>query len=180
MKKTIAVFIAALLALALFACGDNKPTTTNPTTTQPGGMPTQSELYFAPGGVRLEIGAPPAPALEALEAALGAPLSELERPSCALKAKDINYVYDGFVLTVTYPEQGEDYISGIELSNDKYAIPGGVTIGSAAEALFAAYGTDYEEENGHYYFKKGMSILHVAIANGKLAQIAFEYDWKNA
>ncbi|MCL2494204.1 MAG: hypothetical protein FWE98_00935 [Oscillospiraceae bacterium] len=179
MKKTIAFFIAALLALALSACGDNKPTTTSPTT-QSGGKPAQSELYFAPKGVRMEIGAPPAPALEALEAALGAPLDELECKSCAQKAKDINYNYDGFALTVTYPEQGEDYISGIDLSNDKYSIPGGITIGSTAEALFAAYGTDYEEENGHYYFKKGMSILHVAVANGKLSLIAFEYDWDNA
>jgi len=179
MKKTIAFIIAALLALALFACGDNKPTTTSPTT-QSGGTPTQSEIYFAPGGVRLEIGAPPAPALEALEAALGAPLDTFESESCALKAKDINYRYDGFVLTVTYPEQGEDYISGIDLSNDKYTVPGGVTIGSTEQALFADWGTDYEEKNGHYYFKKGMSVLHVAIANGKLAQITLEYDWKNA
>jgi len=179
MKKIIALILTCMLALALFACGGEKPTPTGNTPTQSdpgtnGGGAAQTEIYFAPKGVRMEIGAPPAPALEALKAAIGEPLSELPCKSCALKAMDTDYNYDGFTVTVTYPEQGDDYITTIKLSNDKYTIPGSITIGSAAEDVFAAYGTDYRENNGHYYYTKGPAVLHIYIANGKVAQIAFE------
>jgi len=190
MKKRIALFLSCIFALVvLSACNGDTPTTTGgaPTQapTQPGsgdttGAPSAVGIYFSPLGVKLEIGAPPAPALEALEGALGEPLSELECPSCALKAKDIDYRYDGFVLTVTYPETGDDYITGIKLTGDKYAAPGGVTIGSAPEEIFAAYGTDYREDNGFYTYTQGLSTLQFAVKEGKVAQILYGYDWDNA
>jgi len=180
MKKLIAFLLAGMLILALAACGGEKPAPTGTTPTQ---APTQggsdpagviTELYFQPKGVKLEIGAPPAPALAALKEALGEPISELECPSCALQAMDIDYTYDGFKLTVTYPEQGDDYITTIKLSSDKYTIPGGITVGSAPEDVFAAYGTDYRENNSHYYYTQGLSVLHISIVDGKVAQIAYE------
>ncbi|MDR2688072.1 MAG: hypothetical protein LBB75_09990 [Oscillospiraceae bacterium] len=183
MKKLIALFLACAFALALAACGGGPPTPTGNGSTQPTARPdpgATQDIYFAPGGVRLEIGAPPAPALEALEGVFGEPLDERDCPSCALQAKDIDYRYDGFVLTVTYPEKGDDYITGIKFTGDKYATPGGITIGSTPEEVFAAYGTDYRENNGHYYYAKELSVLHFAIVNGKVKQIAYEYDWDNA
>ena len=181
MKKIIAIVLSCMFTLALFAAcngGTTTPTDSHPTqtSTQGGSDPAGAiaEIFFSPGDVKLEIGAPPAPALAALKEALGEPLSELEQPSCALKAKDVDYTYDGFKLTVTYPEQGEDYITTVKLSSDKYTIPGDITIGSAPEEVFAAYGTDYRESNGHYYYTKGPSVLHILIMNGMVAQISFE------
>jgi len=184
MKKIIAFFLAGMFALALAACNGDTPTTTGGDPTQPptqsipgsGGTPTQNEIYFAPNGVRLEIGALPAPALESL----GEPVDTFESQSCAMNAKDVNYRYDGFVLTVTYPEQGEDYISSIKLTGDKYTIPGGITIGSAPDAAFAAYGTADREDGSFYYFARGICILNIKIENDKVSQIIFEYDWDNA
>ena len=186
MKKIIAFLLAGMLALALFACGGDTPAPTVITPTQPttqgnsGPVSMSTDLYFSPKGVKLEIGAAPAPALEALKAAIGEPSKTFESESCALKAKDINYMYQGFVLTVTYPEQGEDYICNIDLDTDDYATPGGIRIKSTAEDVFAVYGTDYREDNGHYYYSEGMSILHIAIKDGRVSLLAYEYDWDNA
>jgi len=178
--------LSCLFALAVFsACDSGDPATTGGASTQaptqpgsgdPIGAPPAAGIYFSPMGVKLEIGAPPAPALEAL----GEPLSELPCPSCAMLAKDVDYRYDGFVLTVTYPETGDDYITGIRLSGDKYAIPGGVTIGSTLEEVLAAYGTDYQENNGFYTYTQGLSTLEFSIKDGKVVQILYGYDWDNA
>jgi len=176
MKKLIAFLLAGMFALALFACNGDRPGPTgNTPTTQSGSSPAQ-DIYFAPKGVRIEMGAAPAPVLEAL----GEPKNTFESPSCALKAKDINYNYPGFVLTVTYPEQGEDYITQVQFDNDDYKTPAGITIGSAFEDVLTAYGTDYEEKSGHYYYTQGLSVLHFAIKNDKVAQLSFEYDFINA
>jgi len=180
MKKLIAFLLAALFVLALAACGDNPPTPTGNNPTQPptqsvptGDTPAHSGIYFAPGGVRLELGADPVPALEAL----GDPLNTFESQSCALKAKDINYRYPGFVLTVTYPEQGDDYITQINLTNDDHKTPGGITIGSAFEEVVAVYGTDYREDNGHFYYTENLNTLHLAVTNGAVSQITYEYKF---
>lgn len=176
MKKLIAILLTGLLAFTLFACKDNPPDPSgNTTTTQSAQGPAQ-DIYFAPKGVKLELGAAPAPALEAL----GEPVVTLECPSCALQAKDIDYTYQGFKLTVTYPEQGDDYITGIKLLDDTYTIPGGVTIGSTSEAVFAAWGTADKEDNGFYYYTQGLSTLKITVANDKVTQILYEYDWDNA
>ncbi|MCL1951955.1 MAG: hypothetical protein FWF60_03925 [Oscillospiraceae bacterium] len=170
MKKLTAILFAGLFALALAACDTNPPNPekTNPTQSAPGSV---QDIYFSPKGVKLEMGAAPAPALEAL----GEPKSTLPCKSCALQAEDIDYAYPGFVLTVTYPEQGDDYITGILLTNDDYTVPGGVTIGSTLEEVVAAYGAGYEETNGFYKYTQGKSTLEFSIIGGKVAQIVYGY-----
>jgi len=179
MKKFIAILFAGLFILALAACDDDTPTTTtidnNPTQSAPGTdvAPEVGDIYFAPGGVRIEMGAAPIPVLEAL----GEPEESEEVQSCALKAKDIRYKYPGFLLDVTYPEQGEDYVTGIRFTEDKYTTPGGVTIGSAFEEVTAAYGADYTEKNGFYKYTQGKSTLEFSIVNGRVAQILYGYNF---
>jgi len=177
MKKLIAILFAGLFAFALFACDGSDPTPTGNTPTQSSAGTAAQDIYFAPNGVKLEMGAAPAPALEAL----GEPnITPLECPSCALKAKDVDYTYQGFKLTVTYPEEGDDYITGIKLLDDTYTVPGGVTIGSTLEEITAAYGTGYEETNGFYKYTQTLSTLTFAIVNGQVAQIIYAYDFENA
>jgi len=184
MKKLIAIFLVSLFALALAACNGDPPAPTGNNPTQPtaltqsnpGTDPVQGEIYFAPGGVRIEMGVLPEPVL----AALGEPLTSREEPSCALLAKDVVYTYRGFRLTVTYPEQGADYITGIKVQDDTYTIPGGITIGSSLSQVTAAYGTADKEDSGFYYFIKGLSTLKITIINDAVAQILYEYDFENA
>jgi len=177
MKKITAILLAGLFALALAACDGDSPTPTGNTPTQPttGSAPGQSEIFFDPNGVKIIMGAAPAPVLEAL----GEPLKTLECKSCAQNAKDIDYNYTGFVLTVTYPERGEDYITSIQLTEDKYTTPGGITIKSTLEEVVAAWGTDYEEENGFYKYTQGLSILEFSIEGGLVEQILYGYDFEN-
>ena len=183
MKKILAFVLAGVLALALFACDSNPPdppenNTTNPTQVTSGASGDVIEdIYFEASGVRIEMGALPAPVLEAL----GDPETEpFESQSCALNAKDINYKYPGFVLTVTYPEKGDEYITGVKFSDDGCKTPGGITIGSTFEALTAAYGTDYEEKTGFFTYKQGLSSLEFSIKDGKVNQIIYAYDFINA
>ena len=172
MKKAIAILLAGLFAFALFACGDKPPApilTTQPGATTAAGL--QTEIYFAPGGVRIEMGVPPTPVLNAL----GAPTSTLEVPSCALKAKDIRYIYPGFLLDVTYPEEGEDYITALRLTEDMYTVPGGITIKGTLAQIEAAYGTDYDADNGFYKYTKGKSTLEFSLVEGEVRQIRYNY-----
>jgi len=178
MKKIIAILFAGLFALVFAACnngGTPATTTSSPTQPTPGTDvdPGAREIYFSPNGVRMEMGAAPAPVLEAL----GEPKVTLECPSCALNAKDVDYTYPGFKLTVTYPEQGDDYITSIKLSDDTYTTPGGVTIGSTFEEVTAAYGTADKEETGFYYYIQDKSTLKITITNDQVAQILYEYDF---
>jgi len=171
MKKLIAVLFAGLFILALAACNGDTPatTTTTPTQATPGAA---QDIYFAPRGVKLEMGAAPAPVLEAL----GEPKTTLESPSCAIpNAMDTDYTYPGFRLTVTQPEEGESYIANIKVLDDTYTVPGGVTIGSTPEEVFAAWGEGYEENNGFYKYTQGKSTLEFSIVDGRVAQILYGY-----
>ena len=94
--------------------------------------------------------------------------------------KDIRYKYPGFLLDVTYPEQGADYITAVRLTNDDYATPGGIRIASTLEDVLAAYGTGYKENNGFYKYTQGLSALEFSIKNGNVTQILYSYDFENA
>ena len=171
MKKLIALVFAGLFVLALAACNGDTPaqTTTNPAQTS---SPAAQGIYFAPKGVKMEMGAAPAPVLEAL----GEPKNTLESPSCAIPdAMDTDYTYPGFKLTVTQPEEGEPYIANIKVLDDTYTVPGGVTIGSTPEEVFAAWGGGYEESNGFYKYTQGLSTLEFSIVDGKVAQILYGF-----
>ena len=180
MKKLIAILFTGLLAFALFACNDNPPDPTGNTPTTQSSPGAAQDIYFAPKGVHIEMGAAPAPVLDALKDALGEPLKIFPSKSCALNAEDINYKYQGFELTVTYPERGEDYITGVRLLTDDYATPGGVRVKGTFEEVLAAYGTDYEENSGEYTYSQGLSRLKFMIIDGKAEQIIYEYDFLNA
>ena len=183
MKKIIALLLTGILALALFACGGDtpdKPTESNNTnpTQASSGTPGDiiEEIYFESAGVRIEVGVLPEPILEAL----GEPEKTFESKSCALNAKDINYKYNGFVLTVTYPEKGDNYIAVIKLPDDACKIPGGITIGSTFEDVTAAYGMDYKESTGFFTYSQGLDSLEFSIEDGKVNQIKYVYDFINA
>jgi hypothetical protein len=163
MKKTLAAALCVLALLALAACGGAE----NPT--NPSG--SALNFYFAPKGVQLVMGADPTAVLPALEE----PLNTFPSPSCAVSAVDTNYSYPGYVLTVTEPDKGEDYITAIKLADDTYATAEGVYIGSSFDEVTAAYGTAYEEVNGFYTYTRGRSTLQFKITDGAVTQIVYDY-----
>jgi len=163
MRKTLAAALCALTLLALASCGGAE----NPT--NPSG--SAFNFYFAPKGVQLVMGADPAAVLPAL----GEPLKTFPSPSCAINAVDTNYRYPGYVLTVTDPDKGGDYITSVQLSDDTYATAEGVYIGSGFDEVTAAYGTDYKEDNGFYTYTRGRSTLQFKITDGAVTQIVYDY-----
>jgi hypothetical protein len=144
----------------------------NPVPKPTGGTGVQREIYFAPNGVRIDLGAPAEPILEAL----GEPLRFVEDPSYAHQEIDnTRYRYEGFDLTVIYPKQGSPLIADIKLTNDMYSIPGGITLGSTLEDVLAAYGTQDRKEHGFYYYTQDKSTLRIAIQDGMVVQILMDY-----
>ena len=173
MKKIIITALAALLALSLAACGGTSPDTgSDAATTEPtvNAQPSAGHT-FAPNGIAITIGAEPSSVL----AALGKELDSFTLESCAIDAKDIEYRYQGFRLNVTYPEKGEPYITGIQLTDDTFQTPERLYIGSPAEDIKMAYGPDCKEENSFYTYTQGRSTLQFHEKEGLVDQILYGY-----
>jgi len=141
--------------------------------------PPAIPMYFEPDGVRIELGADPAPAL----AKLGEPSAIFESPGYAHQEIDsFSYkYYEGFTFTALYPEQGAPYIVDIMLYDDNYSLPSGITNGSTFEEVVAAYGEGYHEEflsggDVFYNYTQGNHRLRFSIADGMVQQIFMLYD----
>ena len=176
MKKSIAFALAALLALALAACGGNTPGpdgtgTTTQIQTDPSvsGQPTEGEYVFESNGVTISMGADPAPILEAL----GEPLFQRDEENCAIGGRDFMYNYQGFVVNVTYPDAKANmapFVAGLRLTDDTVTTPEGLYIGAEPAMIKETYGADCKEENNFFTYAKGKSTLEVSIAADKKTQ----------
>ena len=191
MKKLIAITLAALLALSLAACGaTDNPANTRPTDKPASGgslKPADDGYIFVAGAseqnVNIVMGADPAPVL----AALGEPAHEDETPSCATDAHDITYFYQGFELTVTYPDNEDpDYITSLRLVDDTYATQEGIYIGAQSADIKALYGEPDKEEGGHCFYRKGLCELDISVGVDKdtgetlVDQIIYDYKFLEA
>lgn len=180
MKKLTAIVLAALLTIALGACGGGAEEPTQPDTpTETNAKPDEAFTFVAQANgisVPIAIGGSP----EGVLAALGEADESFDRPSCAVDAKDTTCLYRGLglELTITYPEQGEGYVTGILLRNDNAQTPEGIRIGSAAEEIKAVYGMDCEESNGFLKYRKGRSVLEFSVSGGEVSQISYGYDFE--
>lgn len=96
------------------------------------------------GGICLTIGAPEADMLSAL----GDPLDLAEAPSCIHEGMDRICTYDGFSVTTSPDADGVNRIYEIALLSDAAVLEGGLTIGSAKDAVTAVFGEDYTESFG--------------------------------
>ena len=174
MKKIIALALSALFIFSLAACGGGTepPAESTGDPTASSNPASEDAFFFAPNGIRLTIGEHPEPSLTAL----GEAIHSFEVDSCAVDAKDITFHYPGFELTVTYPEQGEPYVTGIKLLDDTHATPEGLFIGSPAEDIFAKYG-EMEDNNGFFRYQRGVSLLEFGVIDGEVRQILYGYDW---
>ena len=136
--------------------------------------PPAIDISFTPGGIQLELGANPTQALEAL----AEPLAIYESPAYNHQPLDNRtYRYEGFHFTAANPEQGDSIILDIKLTDDRYALPSGITIGSSTlEDVIAAYGTGHWENDGFYTYTQGPYNLRFTMQDGKVIQILMLYD----
>ena len=122
MKKLILCLLCISLMIAFISCQEPEST-------------GSSFGMMKIGGTEITVDADAASILSAL----GEAKDYDESPSCAFEGMDKIYVYNGFRIQ-TYTMSGKDYIRSVELLDDTYSTPEGITIGSALEAVTAAYG----------------------------------------
>lgn len=104
--------------------------------------------------------------------ALGEYQHYFEAESCAFKGLDKFYTYPGFEIT-TYPLDGKDYISALNLMDDTVSTPEGIYLGATVDDMIAAYGSDYVESSGSYTYIKDDSKLQFIVMDDEIISITY-------
>lgn len=104
--------------------------------------------------------------------ALGEPMEYFEAPSCAFQGLDKTYYYNGFEI-VTYPMDGVDYISNVTLMDDSVATKENIYIGSSIDDVIAAYGDDYEKQEGFYTYTLEDTYIQFITEDDVVTNIAY-------
>lgn len=191
MKKLSIVFIAVLMALTLVftltACGSNKPADTQKETT----AETQAVATTAPAATEAA-----APAISADDVVffyngatvtLNTPISDVisvlgeassvdSQLSCHGVGDDKTYHYDGFIVN-SYPKDGVDYVLEVVVNSEGIATSKGISIGSTADDVKAAYGEGFKEIGTYMYYDAGEGkSLQFFIENGTVKEIDYYYN----
>lgn len=119
-----------------------------------------SGFVFKHNGIEIYMNTDVAPVIEAL----GEPLHYFESESCAFKGLDKVYTYGGFEIS-TYPLDGKDYISSIDLKDDTVSTTENISLGSTVEEMISVYGEDYTQSAGAYTYVKEESKLQFVVNN---------------
>jgi len=148
---------------------------TNESITEPdeaqGDIPVQpTDFAFVVKGVSIHMGGLAAPVVEAL----GEPQNYFEAPSCAFEGVDKIFYYSGFEL-FTYPVDGDDFISSINLTDDSVTTFEGVYLGLTFDDMIAAYGEDHDRNFGQYTYILGDSLLSFLIEDDVITVITYNY-----
>ena len=105
----------------------------------------------------------------------GEPIGELELPSCAFDGMDRVFRYPGTDL-YTYPVGDNDFVYNIAFFDDTVrTAEGGIRLGSSLQAVFDAYGNDYEFDSGMYTFTRGLTVLEFLVADDTVIGITYRY-----
>lgn len=104
--------------------------------------------------------------------ALGESQDYFEAPSCAFQGLDKIYYYSGIELN-TYPLDGVDYISSINLIDDSVSTVKGIYLGSSLEEVTTAYGDDFTEDMGLYTYTLGETELTFLIEGNVVTAITY-------
>ena len=127
-----------------------------------------SGYFFEYDNVRIYMNTDVVPVV----AELGQESEYFEAESCAFKGLDKFYFYPGIEIS-TYPMDGKDYISAVDLQDDTVSTPEGIYLGSTVEEMIATYGEDYKESMGSYTYTKDDSNLQFITMNGEVIGITY-------
>lgn len=125
-------------------------------------------FYFEANDSYVIMNAEADPTIESL----GDGYDYFESESCAYQGLDKVYTYNSFIVR-TYPKDGVDYISSVELRDDTLATAEGVCIGMTQQEVLDIYGDPDVETSGGYEYQKGDSVLSFIIEDGKVASIMY-------
>ncbi|MBR1757688.1 MAG: hypothetical protein IJ744_03025 [Lachnospiraceae bacterium] len=170
MKRFVFAVVFTLMLITLAACGkkdDVAETTTKPAASEQETKKADENWYFLKGDVKIEIGAPAQPIIDAL----GEYQSSYEAPSCAFDGMDVVYTYPGFEV-LTYVVDGEAKISGVVLRDDTVETVEGICIGSSKADVETAYGK-LEEGATSLQVTKGNCELLVILTDDVVSSIQY-------
>jgi len=198
MKKLTLLLISIFLVYALAACGEpapplpppevqwvenpetvvvTAPPPSSPTINQPGDSdiadePLASQVFF------FKIGDTVVELNENITYVIngaGEPIGELELPSCAFDGMDRVFRYPGADL-YTYPAGDNDFVYNIAFFDDSVrTAEGGIRLGSNLQAVFDAYGDDFELDSGMYTFTRGLTVLEFLVDGDTVIGITYRF-----
>ena len=107
--------------------------------------------------------------------AYGTPVGHDESEACGgIPGKDCVYVYSGVTIKTTPAKGGENVICMIELTDDTYKIPEGLTIGATANEVKDKMGNKgTETDTALTYAKDGMKLVFI-LRNGLVTNIQYQ------
>lgn len=187
LRNTMSAALISAMALSVFACssgetedpvsiGSGQTTISVPADENgKGGSETPAgqdngSYGFTYQDVRLVVNTNIADALSKL----GDPSSYHESDSCAYQGLDKIYTFPFFVI-YTYPIDGNDFISSIEVKADTVTTDEGIRIGSSKDDVLKAYGNEYEEQGAVLKYKKGECVLSFVITDNAVSGIVYDY-----
>ena len=157
MKRIFRLLLLLTIALTAVSCGTPE-------------TPASKKYVFRKGNVEIAIDAE----VTAILPALGTYKTYDATPSCAFAGEDKIYVYDGFKLQ-TYQKTagGADFVYSVVLTDDTYATPEGVTIGSDSSLVLEKYGNPDEKTDAKISYTTGTEQLLFLIKDGKVSSVQY-------
>ena len=188
MKRTVMTIIAAILALmltfSLAACGgssDAPATEAAATEAAPSGddsgdnsgaVISAAQAVFTYNGTAVELDSK----MEDVLAGLGDANDVSSQLSCHGEGDDKTYTYDGFTVG-TYPKDGVDHVLEVVITAQNISTADGISVGSSAEDVVAAYGDGYKEVGKYYSYDAGSGkSLQFRIEDGSVVEIIYYYN----
>ncbi len=185
MKRKMMILLAALVTVSvLTACGEKDPVptgdnsdTTKPSAAQPnatGTVPGNTdtpEYYFMAGTVKL------VPGEKFDAAALPAPNTTFEVPSCAFEGTDKVYNYETYEVTA-FNDGKNELIYSVYLIEPTVKTPEGLAVGDDAAEIKKLYGDPKQVNGNEWVYTNGKVDIFIIVNNETVMSI--EYRMVNA
>ena len=160
MKRIMIAVLGLLMLLPLVACGKKKDA---------------NWKDFTAGGVTLEVGGKCANALKTLSASCTKTTPSV---TCWKETgEDVVYEYKSLGIRLkTYREKENDpneILRAIELRSDAAKTSEGITIGSTADEVRAAYGAPSTDGGSMLSYAKGSAVLQFTLKDGKVSAVNY-------
>lgn len=191
MKKLFAILLALTLLLSLTACdGGEKPQETTAPASVETTVPAQTEESIpetteAPEETQAPVvegpdfcftfeGVALTPGTIYDAAALPAPNSVYQVPSCAIEGTDNVYSFDAIDITA-FHDGTQEIIYSIAIFDPNVCTDEGLYLGDDAARVIELYGENYTENGTAMVYTRPNSMLTVILQNGYVVSI--EYAW---
>lgn len=183
-RKLAAVIMSALMVLALTSCSnDASKETVQPINDTVVSEASQSTLiseeegngeddsyYYVYNNVTLKTNTN----VEDVIKPINEEYEYFETNSCAYLGKDKVYTYVNFIIS-TYPQDGADFISSIEITSDAIPTVEGICVGDSMGKVKSIYGDNFVDSGTSLTYIKGESAISFIDDNGVVSSILYTY-----